>query len=84
MQQAIALVTGAGGGLGHATARALLAVGYRVAFTYRRPSERSEDLGRVGADRARGYVFDLRETAAADYRIQTLIKQIVLSEPFLR
>jgi len=46
----VAIVTGASGGIGAATARALHAVGYRVFGTYRRPPARSPGIDYVACD----------------------------------
>ena len=42
-------------------------------------------LGReVGVEESLALDYVVQETAAADYRFQALLKQIVLSEPFRR
>ena len=66
----IALVTGASGGIGAATVRALARRGERVAFTYLRHREAAEVLAaEVGA---RAYPVDLRDRAATS----ALLEQI--------
>ena len=62
MTDRVALVTGAGGGLGSATCRALRAAGFTVVAT-----DRSDDLlvGFAGADGFRTLALDVTETAAA-------------------
>jgi 3-oxoacyl-[acyl-carrier protein] reductase len=57
----IALITGAAGGIGAATARALAARGCRVAVTYRDRREAAEALAAEIGGRA--YAFDLRDRA---------------------
>ena len=51
----VAIVTGASGGIGEATARALQAAGYRVFGTYRRPP-----ATRLAGDRVPGVRCDQR------------------------
>ena len=61
----VALVTGASGGIGAATARALAARGERVAVTYLHQKEAAEAL--AGEIRGRAYALDLtRPEAVAD------------------
>ena len=58
----LALVTGASGGIGAASARALARRGRRVALTYLRERERAEELAaEIGAS---AYELDLRDRAA--------------------
>jgi NAD(P)-dependent dehydrogenase (short-subunit alcohol dehydrogenase family) len=52
----IAIVTGAGSGIGRATALALLAEGYHVVVAGRRPDALAETLARAGSDGNRGLV----------------------------
>lgn len=58
----VALVTGASGGIGAATARALALQGYRVAVTYLHREEKTERLAAEIGGRA--YPLDLRDRAA--------------------
>ena len=49
----VAIVTGAGSGIGRATALALLAEGYSVALAGRRPEALAETFARAGAAASR-------------------------------
>jgi NAD(P)-dependent dehydrogenase (short-subunit alcohol dehydrogenase family) len=63
----VAIVTGASGGIGEATARALQAAGYRVFGTYRRPpATRSADIEYLACD----VTSDASVQAAVDEALQ--------------
>jgi NAD(P)-dependent dehydrogenase (short-subunit alcohol dehydrogenase family) len=64
----VALITGASGGIGRATARAFLAAGWRVALTARRADALAETAALAGAgpDRARVLPADVTDPAAVD------------------
>jgi NAD(P)-dependent dehydrogenase (short-subunit alcohol dehydrogenase family) len=62
----VAIVTGAGGGIGEATARALHAAGYRVFGTYRRsPATQSPGIEYVGCD------------VTSDESVETAVAQVL-------
>ncbi len=69
-RQRVALVTGAGGGIGAATARALADAGYRALLTYRSKQAEAEALARELGGAA--YPLELRDAAATKALAATL------------
>jgi NAD(P)-dependent dehydrogenase (short-subunit alcohol dehydrogenase family) len=69
-----ALVTGASGGIGAATVRALAQRGDRVAFTYLRQREAAESL--AAETGARAYAMDLRDRAATSATIDRIVEGV--------
>lgn len=67
-----ALVTGATSGIGEATARALVAAGWRVVGTGRRAERLQALADELGADRFYPCVFDVRDEAARDAALAAL------------
>ena len=69
----VAIITGAGSGVGRATATALLRVGYRVALAGRRASLLMETRARAGAADAQAIVVptDVRDPAQVHVLFQT-------------
>ena len=70
----IALVTGAGGGIGRATAKALLADGFCVVLAGRRAEPLVELVERAGADgqEALAVVTDVRDPSSVDALFETI------------
>jgi len=68
------LVTGASGGIGAATARALAAAGHRVALTYLQQRERAEELAREIGGLAQE--LDLRNRAATSAVLERVQKEL--------
>ena len=66
MNGKVAVVTGAGSGIGKATATALLAAGWRVAFAGRRPGPLAAAIAAAGAgqDRAQAIPTDVADPAS--------------------
>ncbi|GIK88100.1 MAG: 3-oxoacyl-ACP reductase [Betaproteobacteria bacterium] len=66
MNGKVAVVTGAGSGIGKATATALLAAGWRVAFAGRRPGPLAAAIAAAGAgqDRAQAFPTDVADPAS--------------------
>jgi 3-oxoacyl-[acyl-carrier protein] reductase len=70
----IALITGAAGGIGAATARALASRGCRVAITYRDRREAAEALAAEIGGRA--YAFDLRDRAQVAPLVEVVEREL--------
>lgn len=64
MHNQVAVVTGAGSGIGRHVARALLAAGYRVALTGRREVALGESAGGAPAEQVLAIAADVRDAAA--------------------
>ncbi len=66
MNGKVAVVTGAGSGIGKASATALLAAGWRVAFAGRRPEPLAAAIAAAGAgqDRAQAFPTDVADPAS--------------------
>lgn len=73
-EQRIALITGAAGGIGAATARALAARGCRVGITYRDRREAAEALAAEIGGRA--YPFDLRDRAQVAPLVEAVEREL--------
>jgi serine 3-dehydrogenase (NADP+) len=67
-----ALVTGASAGIGAATARALVAAGWRVIATGRRQERLDALVADLGADSVHTLAFDMRDSAAIDAALAAL------------
>ena len=67
-----ALVTGASAGIGAATARALVAAGWRVVATGRRRDRLDALVGELGADSVHALAFDMRDGDAIDAALAAL------------
>lgn len=70
----VALVTGASGGIGAATVRALARRGERVAFTYLRQREAAEALAAETGTHA--YAMDLRDRAATSAALDRIVEEV--------
>ena len=70
----VALVTGASGGIGAATARALAAQGRRVAITYLRHAEAAEALASEIGGRA--YALDLADRRATSEVLDRVVSDL--------
>ena len=67
-----AFVTGATAGIGEATVRALVKVGWRCVATGRRKERLDALVGELGADKVHPAIFDVRNEAAMDEAIANL------------
>ena len=67
-----AFVTGATSGIGEATARALVAYGWRCVATGRRAERLDALVAELGADKVHAVVFDIRDEGARDVALDAL------------
>lgn len=67
-----ALITGATAGIGAAAARRFVAAGWKVVVTGRRADRLDALVAELGADKAHGISFDMRDDAAIDAALATL------------